>query len=72
MTKTRYTNGARHEKINLMPKKCHVMEVQWDPHELGQNMTSIQKEDKYLGVIIQNNLSPENIYIKYLVTHSGC
>ena len=56
-------------------KKCHVLEMVKELNEthivykLGQNIISIEKEEKDLEVIIQNNLSPEK-QIKYLVTHS--
>ena len=36
-------------------------------HKLGQNIISIVKEEKALGVVIQDNLSPE----KYVNTISG-
>ena len=36
-------------------------------YKLGKNIISIAKEEKDLGLVIQDNLSPE-----YLVTLSGC
>ena len=58
-------NGTRHGKCNLMQKKCHVlgrgksaMKPSWT-YKLGENIVSIAKEEKDLGVVIQDNLSPE-------------
>ena len=53
-------NGTRHWKWNLMQKNAMHWKwkrVQWDLH--GQNILSIEKEEKDLGVVLQNNLSPE-------------
>ena len=59
-------NGATHGKWNLMQKKCHILEMgkksamrsSWT-YKLGKNIISITKENKDLGVVIQDNLSPE-------------
>ena len=59
-------NGARHGKWNIMQKKkCHVLEMgksamrpSWT-YKLWENIISIAKEEKDLGVVIQDNLSPE-------------
>ena len=46
-------------------KKCHVLEIEksamrpsWT-YKLGENIISVAKEEKGLGVVIQDNLSPE-------------
>ena len=62
-------------------KKCHVLEMEksamrpsWT-YKLGENIISIAKEAKGLGVIIQDNLSLEkhiHMWIEYLVTLSRC
>ena len=49
-----------------MKKNCHVLQMgksEMRPtvtYKLGQNIMSITKEEKDLGVLIQNNSSPEN------------
>ena len=42
-------------------KKCHVLEMGKSAMRplLGENISSITKEEKDLGVVIQDNLSPE-------------
>ena len=64
MTQTRYMNGARHGKLNLMKKKSHVLEMgksgirpSWT-YKLGENIILIAKEND-LGVVIQNNYTRE-------------
>ena len=47
-----------------MQKKCYVLEMGNSGigpllYKLGQNIVSIEKEVKDLGVVIQNNLSPK-------------
>ena len=46
-------------------KKCHVLEMgksamrpSW-MYKLGKNIISTEKEEKDLGVVIRDNLSPE-------------
>ena len=59
-------NGARHGKWNLMQKtamywkweKKSAMRSSWT-YKLRENIISIAKEEKDLGVVIQDNLSPE-------------
>ena len=50
-------------------KKGYVLEMGRSGYKLGQNIISIEKEEKDLEVVIQDNLSLKNILIKYLVTH---
>ena len=58
-------NEATHGKFNA--NKCHVLEMgknvmrsTWTYKcKLGQTIISIVKEEKNLGVVIQDNLSPE-------------
>ena len=53
--------GARHGKWNLMQKNTMYWKwekVQWT-YKLGKNIILIAKEEKDLGVVIQNNLSLE-------------
>ena len=57
-------NGVTHGKWNLRQKK-HVLEMVKSgmrptrTFRFGQNIMPIEKEEKDLWVIIQNNLSPE-------------
>ena len=50
-----------------MQKECDVLEMgksEMTPTfscKLGRNIKSIDKEDKYLGVVMQNNWSLENV-----------
>ena len=50
-------------EIKFNAKKYHVLEmgksVTRPSYKLGQNIMSIEKEEKDLEVVIQNNLSPE-------------
>ena len=58
-------NGARHGKWNSMQK--NTMYWKWEKSamgpswmfKLGQNIIPIKKEEKDLGMVKQDNLSPE-------------
>ena len=61
-------NGAIQGKWNLMQKKVlemgkREMRPTWT-YTLGHNNISIEKEEKDVGVVMQDNLSPEKLIHK--------
>ena len=68
------------EKLEFNAKKCHIMELGkskrrpvWNYIMMGEEQIIKTKEQKDLGVIIQENLSHQkHIRVRYLDYHIKC
>ena len=64
-TCAKYLSGPVHRKLNLIKKKCSVMKFgkskrrHRDGYSIGMENINKKKEEKDLGVIIMDNMSPE-------------
>ena len=57
MNKEKQTARSIHTHTHTHTHVLEIEKEEWDPH--GQNIMSMENEDKDLGLIIQDNLFPE-------------